>query len=874
MLYKSHLATAALIVLTITLAALPSAATEISGPVGPAFIFTADEDLRVGPQRNLGELCGWRSDGSEEGTWPLPGCAKPVSTDARLGQRMLLRSYRPGGMTHLWVSDGTLEGTVALAGFRGAERFVREVTEVRTADGPRLVFILETLDREREPWVSDGTTEGTHPLAEGTAVPKDAFLTGFTAVGETDQALVFLAEESDGPEDRWAVWRSDLTPGGTRELHRFPALPGNPRPLLPLVAVGDAVLLWFEPADLQLCAPCVAELWSVGAPDRPARRIATQGLPPGQNFFLNRIEAGGDHAYFGLTDQEGDPQTWRSDGYSAEEVRTADGESLGPLLSPAVTLGEDLVMTTPSDLWRVPANDPQAAVRLCSDRCTPGRLIPGAVPTPQGDAVALFDAFSQRHTQELWVTDGTPEGTRMVRDFCTGRCDSNPFILARGSDGRLLVAVTLVSRERGVYLVDVGAGTTEELVKGVFPGRSGAALDGTFYFTDLSAYGPDLWRTDGTSAGTRRFLELSPTPGSSEEAPAVPRLQGVQKDGFDGSNFLLYWQDGLDGGAVQDFIVERRSPTAPGWTTVEVQPAETFGSHRHFIQQEPGTPATYRVRARNEAATSPPSEEVSYRTPQYPPTRTQCDPATQVCLGGGRYGIQVDYRDHHSSPMRVGTGTPSPDIGSERSGVLSFFAPDNVELVVKMIDGADLNGYRWLFYGATTDLEFWLTATDHETGQARTYRNPPGEICGLADTVAMRGGGDGSLVAGVEIAAPPNAGTDGACVPDDQTLCLLGGRYAVSVEWHDQHNGKTGTGGTIPYADRSGFFWFFKPDNVELVVKILDGTPVNGKTWVFYGALTDVGYTLTVTDTANGNAVERYVNEPGNVCGGADTDAF
>lgn len=82
------------------------------------------------------------------------------------------------------------------------------------------------------------------------------------------------------------------------------------------------------------------------------------------------------------------------------------------------------------------------------------------------------------------------------------------------------------------------------------------------------------------------------------------------------------------------------------------------------------------------------------------------------------------------------------------------------------------------------------------------------------------------------------------------------------------HNDRSGVSGAEPYADRTGFFWFFKPDNIELVVKVLDGTPVNGKTWVFYGALTDVGYTLTVTDTATGHAVERYVNEPGTCAAG------
>ena len=51
----------------------------------------------------------------------------------------------------------------------------------------------------------------------------------------------------------------------------------------------------------------------------------------------------------------------------------------------------------------------------------------------------------------------------------------------------------------------------------------------------------------------------------------------------------------------------------------------------------------------------------------------------------------------------------------------------------------------------------------------------------------------------------------------------------------------------------------------------IDGN--GGKFWVFFGALSDVEYTVTVTDTAT-NAVRTYRNAPGTLCGQADTAAF
>ena len=71
----------------------------------------------------------------------------------------------------------------------------------------------------------------------------------------------------------------------------------------------------------------------------------------------------------------------------------------------------------------------------------------------------------------------------------------------------------------------------------------------------------------------------------------------------------------------------------------------------------------------------------------------------------------------------------------------------------------------------------------------------------------------------------------------------------------------------------SGYFWFFGPANVELMVKVLDGTLLNDHYWVFYGALSDVAYTLTVTDTLTG-ATQVYENPPGTLASVADTQAF
>ena len=60
----------------------------------------------------------------------------------------------------------------------------------------------------------------------------------------------------------------------------------------------------------------------------------------------------------------------------------------------------------------------------------------------------------------------------------------------------------------------------------------------------------------------------------------------------------------------------------------------------------------------------------------------------------------------------------------------------------------------------------------------------------------------------------------------------------------------------------TGYFWFFGSGNVELIVKVLDGSTVNGHFWVFAAGLTNINTTLTITDTRTG-AVKTYTNPQG-----------
>lgn len=111
------------------------------------------------------------------------------------------------------------------------------------------------------------------------------------------------------------------------------------------------------------------------------------------------------------------------------------------------------------------------------------------------------------------------------------------------------------------------------------------------------------------------------------------------------------------------------------------------------------------------------------------------------------------------------------------------------------------------------------------------------------------------------------------CMPGQTTICLNNNRFQVQVSWRVPAQGTSGMGMAMPLTADTGSFWFFSSTNLELVIKILDGTPVNGHFWVFYGALSNVEYTITVTDTVTG-LVKMYFNPNGQLASVADISAF
>lgn len=186
-----------------------------------------------------------------------------------------------------------------------------------------------------------------------------------------------------------------------------------------------------------------------------------------------------------------------------------------------------------------------------------------------------------------------------------------------------------------------------------------------------------------------------------------------------------------------------------------------------------------------------------------------------------------------------------------------------------IMPGAPLLGARFqqeLAPGVAEDRGEVVGIGDEATVPAGSFD----QVLSILDTDALSPSGEGDLkkyAPGVGLIvdevleltgiAPPS------CQPDATTHCLNDGRFRVSVVW-ETPGGDSGPGRALLPSDDSGEFWFFGPNNTELIVKVLDAcaNPDFNTFWVFAAGLTNVEVTLTVTDTETGQS-KVYENPQG-----------
>ena len=460
----------------------------------------------------------------------------------------------------LWRSDGTAAGTFLLGDLNAGAPDSDPTWMEPLAGG--LFFVADDGIIGEEPWFTDGTAGGTAPLVDAwpPALNQGSFP---ILMGAILDRLVFSAS---GPEGR-ELWVSDGTEAGTVVLADLEPGPAGSTP-------GDAIEYQGRILFRATTTQYGREWW------------ITDGTAAGTQLLLDIVPGpGGWSSGPAVLFQD---RVWfeADDGVHGRELWSTDGTPAGTQMLVDLAPGADGSWPAGLFPWqdRLYYSGYSAALgtELYSTDGTPGGtgLVKDIYPGP-GDGLGFlqpefgglgnyvyfrgWDGIGAGHGAELWRSDGTEAGTTLVKDLLGGPTHSNPEGFA--NVGNRLVFRTdppLSPPSQDLWRTNGTAAGTWPLM--TFPGEKGVITDpvsigdAAVFWVDDGSGKTSLWRANGSSSGT---FQVDPDPAASSSGgfgapgsgevlvfPAVDPLLGLEPwrtDGTEAGTYLL--ADLLPGGA-------------------------------------------------------------------------------------------------------------------------------------------------------------------------------------------------------------------------------------------------------------------------------------------------------------------------------------
>ncbi len=818
----------------------------------------------------------WITDGTAEGTYPLPLPAGKTAYDLTPadGQAFFWTSDDSNGDL-LWRTDGTVSGTRRIQS--ACEGSCRTIVSVGLDH--RLIFLLQRSATEIEIWVSDGTEEGTKALQEFTASDPSLIAQVFN---QKVYGKVRVADQE-------VLWVSDGTENGTRlapellppaSISFFRGLQSTDHTLY---AVFDVLSPDFSESH--------SELWALLGPQ------GRQKVAEHEVIFVQG--AGTEALFFSRYNREpgpiGESTFWTTRGTPAStEPAGLDAQSV-------YSFGDQVLLTSviqnpePYSLWFRPA-DLSSVPRAIPLNSLDSGSNPGSL-TPWGSHLAVTthpsDSLYSTSEADLWLLGGDP--AQLLSSGDVGRVHSTedrlyqaapdakglkvfhheqpetsihlgvaPFRMGHVDDRLIFTAredqqvwVTQGNQDSTELLASIHPGWMPNTSGGVGSGGAGTSAPALTVlslpdrvlltaFQDLEGPG-ELWSSNGSSAGTQQ-IETFPTANSS--FPILPRemTRVGSKVFFAAPDAEGNWQVWVTSGDPQSATV------LTAFSGALIGPMLAWDSMVLFLTSSSGGSQLWKL---GDGGLGP-------------ELWAQFEPGSWV----------VEMTISSDLVFIVMEASGSSDAGRE------LWVIDGPEQrLIDIYPGAAGSGAQGLtpipggiFFaaddGSGAGLEPWVSA-----GTAKTTRlladlfpghdsSNPQSATLVGDTLYFSAR---APEIGRELFALDLADLSFDRCPTDR-LCLQDGRFEAKLEWSTDN--ESGTAQRVASTEDSGLYSFFDPDNWEAMVKVLDGCAINGHFWVFAATATNLGYTLTVEDTSTG-VTRTYTNPVSNSAPAiTDVEAF
>src|SRR4051794_16952004 len=296
-----------------------------------------------------------------------------------------------------------------------------------------------------------------------------------------------------------SVWKSDGTAAGTVFLKEFPVLPTESTVFTPV----NGTVLFNDQVGY-------GGLWRTDG--TPAGTVLVKAVGVwSQPNPSNRMPVVGGRAFFEGEGSGSGAELWVSDGTSAGTVLVKDiyGGSTTVSETSHGHTSKYKVVNSSAPQWLTSLND-----------------------------TLVFTARDGTNGRELWTSDGTAKGTKLIKDIAPGHADSDPQYLT------VFGGAVYFGAAGGLWKSDgTAAGTVQVRAVGGTP-RDLTDVNGTLFF----CAGGALWKSDGTPSGTTQVVSGS-VAGDPQALAAVNGTLFFYAVGT-GSGRELWKSDGTTSGTV------------------------------------------------------------------------------------------------------------------------------------------------------------------------------------------------------------------------------------------------------------------------------------------------------------------------------------